>query len=301
MTALLTAPGINIQHFRHDPATPNKECDERQAYFDPTYGRSLRSLNSHAMPLRITLTDTSFVLQLGFFYPPDSKAYCDRIKIAGDSHQIFEYSFERIEKIGTTYLNVGSIPSQVYRVEYVNANSELKRFWPNKITGINTTGSFFDGRTGQILQSGGKAYSGNPYYLLQRYPLYSYHTDIEATEVARTQANPFTTWYLYKIRIKKFSAFYQGCDHIRSIHFVREKANIDVLALDAALVKELNSWAGPMIPITHAVGSFSSKLTKYPQTQRWLRTALRCGKISRTALYLLRKTIQNNLGRDNND
>lgn len=472
---LLTAPGINIQHFRHDPATPNKECDERQAYFDPTYGRSLRSLNSHAMPLRITLTDTSFVLQLGFFYPPDSKAYCDRIKIAGDSHQIFEYSFERIEKIGTTYLNVGSIPSQVYRVEYVNANSELKRFWPNKITGINTTGSFFDGRTGQILQSGGKAYSGNPYYLLQRYPLYSYHTDIEATEVARTQANPFTTWYLYKIRIKKFSAFsakfflkyaifltekptkfypiwpayvqdpyfiyhnsaefyfylcgddaelksypaaanvlsteggrlyklytrereqlvslgksgalgfsylikrplskkallpvitisdqsgnilseecytklpkskcisvsclydgkavfqrkgkteyiyklsaeqsltidrlsfdtdihfYQGCDHIRSIHFVREKANIDVLALDAALVKELNSWAGPMIPITHAVGSFSSKLTKYPQTQRWLRTALRCGKISRTALYLLRKTIQNNLGRDNND
>ena len=104
-------------------------------------------------------------------------------------------------------MNVGSIPSQVYRVEHVNANSELKRFWPNKITGINTTGSFFDGRTGQILQSGGKAYSGNPYYLLQRYPLYSYHTDIEATEVARTQANPFTTWYLYKIRIKKFSAF----------------------------------------------------------------------------------------------
>ena len=204
---LLTAPGLNVQHFRHDPASPNKECDERQAYFDPTYGRSMRGLNSHEMPLRLFITGTSFSLQLGFFYPPDNKARCDKIKIAGDSHQVYEYSFERIERIGTTYLSVGSIPSQIYGVEYVNANTELKRFWSNKITGINTTGSFFDGRTGQILQSGGKAYSGNSYYLLQRCPLYSYHTDIEATEVARNQASTFTTWYLYKIRIKKFSVY----------------------------------------------------------------------------------------------
>lgn len=204
---LLTAPGMNVQHFRHDPASPNKECDERQASFDPNYGRSLRALNSHIMPLRLVVTGSIFSLQLGFFYPPDNKAHCDKIKIAGDSHQVYEYSFERIERIGTTYLSVGSIPSQIYGVEYVNANTELKRFWSNKITGINTTGSFFDGRTGQILQSGGKAYSGNSYYLLQRCPLYSYHTDIEATEVARNQASPFTTWYLYKIRIKKFSAY----------------------------------------------------------------------------------------------
>ena len=198
---------MNVQHFRHDPASPNKECDERQASFDPNYGRSLRALNSHIMPLRLVVTGSIFSLQLGFFYPPDNKAHCDKIKIAGDSHQVYEYSFERIERIGTTYLSVGSIPSQIYGVEYVNANTELKRFWSNKITGINTTGSFFDGRTGQILQSGGKAYSGNSYYLLQRCPLYSYHTDIEATEVARNQASPFTTWYLYKIRIKKFSAY----------------------------------------------------------------------------------------------
>lgn len=33
---LLTVPGMNVQHFRHDPASPNKECDERQASFDPT-------------------------------------------------------------------------------------------------------------------------------------------------------------------------------------------------------------------------------------------------------------------------
>lgn len=101
---LLTAPGMNVQHFRHDPASPNKECDERQASFDPNYGRSLRALNSHIMPLRLVVTGSIFSLQLGFFYPPDNKAHCDKIKIAGDSHQVYEYSFERIERIGTTYL-----------------------------------------------------------------------------------------------------------------------------------------------------------------------------------------------------
>ena len=49
---LLTVPGMNVQHFRHDPASPNKECDERQASFDPNYGRSLRALNSHINALR---------------------------------------------------------------------------------------------------------------------------------------------------------------------------------------------------------------------------------------------------------
>lgn len=65
---LLTAPGMNVQHFRHDPASPNKECDERQASFDPNYGRSLRALNSHIMPLRLVVTGSIFSLQLGFFY-----------------------------------------------------------------------------------------------------------------------------------------------------------------------------------------------------------------------------------------
>lgn len=157
------------------------------------------------MPLRLVVTGAMFSLQLGFFYPPDSKAHCDKIKIAGDSHQVYEYSFERIERIGTTYLSVGSIPSQIYCVEYINANPELRRFWSNNIPGINQAGSFFDGRTGQILQSGGKAYAGNFYYLLQRHPIYTFPADIEAIEIAKTRANSFNSWYLYKIRIKRFS------------------------------------------------------------------------------------------------
>ena len=95
--------------------------------------------------------------------------------------------------------------------------------------------------------------------------------------------------------------FYQGCDYIRSIRFEQETVNMDVMLLDAVLVKKLSSCSGPMIPVTHAVGSFVSKFSKYPQTQKWLCKALRRGEISRTALNLLRKTIQNNPGRDNDD
>lgn len=202
---LLTSPGKNSRHFRHDSNSPNKECDERQAHFDSTYGRSLRGLNSYAMPLHLAVTGSNFSLQLGFFYPPDHNAHCDKIKIVSDSHQVFEYSFERIDRIGITYLNAGSIPSQNYEVEYVNSNAELRKFWANKIPGINVTGSFFDGRTRQILQSGGKAYWGSFYYLLQPYLLYSHHEDIEVTEVASAQVNSSTTWHLYKIGINKFS------------------------------------------------------------------------------------------------
>ena len=122
---LLTAPGENVRHFRHDPGSPNKECDERQAYFDPTYGRTMGELSSHEMPLRILVAGTTFSLQLGFFRSSGNNAHCDRIKIAGDSHQIFEYSFERVGQNGTTYLSVGSIPNRFYEIEYVNANTDL--------------------------------------------------------------------------------------------------------------------------------------------------------------------------------
>lgn len=203
---LLTAPGAYIQHFRHDPSSPNKECDERQAYFDPTYGRALKSLNSHVMPLRITVVGKEFSFQLGFFNPPDINAYCSKIKILGDSHQKYEYSFDRIEAIGTTYLNVGDIPSQNYWLEYTDANSALKKYWSNKVPGVYSKGSFFDISSGKMLQLGGKANAHKPYYLLQRRPLY-YQPDIDIKEVARTQSNSSTSWYLYRITVKTFSIY----------------------------------------------------------------------------------------------
>ena len=82
------------RYFFHSSAEQNKECEDRQIQLSQSGTQRLVSLNSHVMPLRLVVTGAMFSLQLGFFYPPDSKAHCDKIKIAGDSHQVYEYSFE---------------------------------------------------------------------------------------------------------------------------------------------------------------------------------------------------------------
>ena len=458
---LLTQPGLVVQHFRHNPAEPNKECDERHKHFDPTYGRAINGLNSHVMPLRISVHNTNLSLELGFFSPPNRNARCDRIRISTDSQDAFEYSFERIESVGTTYLNVGSVPSRSYTIEYVNATAELKKFWSDKVQGIHLTGSFFDGRTRQLLQQGGKAYAGNQYYLLQKGWLSSVPSDIEATEMAIKTGSQLTSWHLYRIRVRRFSElaakfflryaifltekptefypiwpayvadpyfiyhnseecyfylcgddaelksypptsnvrkvqdgklyrlftqrreqlisigksgalgfsylikqplkkeaklpsvtitdttgnelnedtysklpiskiisvscqydgravvqrkdkteyvyrmsadqdlqidglsfgteihFYQGCDCVRTIRFEQKKANDTVLISDDVLVKKLKTCSGPMIPVTHAIGTLAGKYSAYPKTKQWLYTVLRHGEIPRDAYRIL--------------
>ena len=122
---LLTAPGVNVRHFRHDPSSPNKECDERQAHFDPLYGRRLRNLNSHLMPLRITVAKESFALQMGFFCPPDSEARCDKIRITTNSGKAYEYSFERIERGGTNKKSIHG--AKIHRMALSNLGRNKKR------------------------------------------------------------------------------------------------------------------------------------------------------------------------------
>ena len=194
------------RYFFHSSAAQNKDCEDRQIQLSNAASQRLSSLSSHTMPFRISVNGSTFALQLGFFYPPDHKAYCDKIKIANDSHQTFEYSFERIEKIGTTYLNVGSIPSRVYGIEYLNANAELKKYWSTKVIGVSATGALFDGRTGHVILPGAKAYSGNSYYLLQKRPLTMYPRELDISELSRVRSTDYSTWYLYRVLVKQFTA-----------------------------------------------------------------------------------------------
>ncbi len=203
---LLTAPGANVQHFRHDPAAPNKKCDERQAYFDPSYGRKIHGLNSHVMPLRIVLTPFDFQFQIGFFFPKSESIFCDQIIVADYAHNQFTFSFERIENSGTTYLDVGTVPSKEYVITYKNPSASLKKYWTDRVDGIRSGGSFIDKVSGTILQSGSKAYAWNTYYLLKQSPIYSPSADVDVVEICRRQEAPCVTWYLYQVQVKSFSA-----------------------------------------------------------------------------------------------
>lgn len=194
------------RYFFHSSAAQNKDCEDRQIQLSNAASQRLSSLSSHTMPFRIAVNGSTFTLQLGFFYPPDHKAHCDKIKIANDTHQTYEYSFERIERIGTTYLNVGTVPSRIYGIDYVNANAELKKYWSNKVIGVSATGSLFDGRTGHILLPGAKAFSTNSYYLLQKRQLTITPKDLQIQEISRVRSTDYSIWYLYKIHVKQFSA-----------------------------------------------------------------------------------------------
>lgn len=194
------------RYFFHSSAAQNKDCEDRQIQLSNAASQRLSSLSSHTMPFRIAVNGNTFVMQLGFFYPPDRNAHCDKIKIGNDLHQTFEYSFEHIERVGTTYLNVGTIPSRIYGIEYVNANAELKKYWTTRVNGVNATGSLFDGRTGHIILSGAKAYAGNSYYLLQKRQLAFVPKELDVSEISRVRSNDYSTWYLYKISVKQFTA-----------------------------------------------------------------------------------------------
>lgn len=194
------------RYFFHSSAAQNKDCEDRQIQLSNAASQRLGSLSSHTMPFRIAVNGSTFTLQLGFFYPPDQKAHCDRIKIANDTHQTYEYSFERIERIGTTYLNIGTVPSRIYGIDYVNANVELKKYWSNKVIGVSTTGSLFDEKTGHILLPGAKAFSTNSYYLLQKRQLTIIPKDLQIQELSRVRSTDYSIWYLYKIHVKQFTA-----------------------------------------------------------------------------------------------
>ena len=195
-----TAPGAKTRHFRHDPSNPNKECDERQKNFDSSYGRSLVGLNSHIMPLRINVSGSKYSFQIGFFSPPNPNARCDKIVITTYDGDSYEYLFERIEKGKTTFLDVGHEPSKNYRIEYLAATPEIKKYWSEKTPGIYTNGSFFDAKTGNLLLAGAKAYSGCDYYLLLKERVFT-TIDIDAVELTQ----PYLKWHLYKIHVNRFS------------------------------------------------------------------------------------------------
>lgn len=459
----LTAPGINVQHFRHDSAAQTKACIDRQSTLGSPYSRLSAALKCYIIPLHLSVSESEHSFFLGFFFPSGVRNHCDRLKIYGDSHQMYEYSVERIDEISTTYLQVGSIPSLNYWIEYINANTKSDKLWPTQLLGINKAGSLFDGKTGRILQSGGNAYSGNFYYLLQRHPIYLCPTEIDAVEISRTQSNSSTTWYLYKIYTRRFSesaakfflkyaifltekptniypvwppyiedpyfiyhnsaifffylcgddaelmaypatanaitthdgklyklyargreqvvslgksgalgfsylikqplskkasspnlsikdaagveltedsysklpkskyilvscqydgkavvrnnqrivhiykisseqdllidglslgaeiSFYHGCDCVRTLHFQKEESLHSTLDFDNELVTKLRNCSGPMIAVTHSIGSVGGKLSAYPETKRWLLKAIRKGKMPRSAYQLLQK------------
>ena len=192
------------RYFYHSRGEQDKTCEDRQQSYD----RPIATLNEHVMPIRIQVSGNTFILQLGFFLPHKINAQdlrCEKIRIATDSHKPpYEYLFDRISSTGITYLNVGNCPSRGYSIEYVQPSIGLKKLWPAKVPGINPNGALFDKESGKLLQTGGKAYAGKTYYLMQRGRI-GFHSDINTKEIIRVRVRTSEWWYLYEISSQHFS------------------------------------------------------------------------------------------------
>lgn len=221
----LTAPGVYARHFKHDSSDQGIACEEKQQ----TYTRNIAALNNHPMPIRIQVTGNRYMLQMGFISPSrgNERPRCSLIKIGGDAHQKFEYSFERIEDTGITYLDIGNIPSQKYYLSYEKPSAQLSKFWPSTTPGMNSGGTFFDAASGRMLQTGSKASPGKSYYLLQRVPMYQFEipNGITMQKITEVRTPIFTTWSLYKLDVHSFTESVARFFLKRSI-FLTEKPTV---------------------------------------------------------------------------
>ncbi len=217
----LTAAGSNVRHFRHTSAAQRKECEDRAQ----AYARASIGYDSHPMPLRIKVNHDGYLLELGLFYPSSFNiggSRSQRIRIMGENSQEFVYAFERISSEGITYLNVGNIPSSIYRLDYDPPSPSLSRYWPTTTSGINPKGSFFECFSGKMLHTGGNAYPSQDYYLLQRQSLSFVPNGISYELLTETRTCSSMAWYLYKIHIHEFSAEV-ACFFLKRSIFLTEK------------------------------------------------------------------------------
>lgn len=83
----------------------------------------------------------------------------------------------------------------------------------------------------------------------------------------------------------------QGMTRAWEAEFIKEEKKISVNETERKVLLQLRSFRGDGISIPHSLGGLYSKLSRYPEIQRWLYTKIREGEMSRRAYLILMKTI----------
>ena len=196
--------GTGTRHFYHSRGEQDKDCEDRAQI----YGYTRFSLSSYVFPIRIWVKGHDFGLKLGFVHPTDRAGFaCDTIRICGDFYNRFEFSFERIETSGITYLDIGNYPCQKYSIAYDNASNRLLDTWPDTVLGINPMGTLFECPSGRMLNVGAKAYPDREYYLVQRVhlSLVGVPAGIRIQKITEVCTPNLEKWSLYKLRVESFT------------------------------------------------------------------------------------------------
>lgn len=197
---LLTDSTVQVRHFRHSSSEKSKNCPERTFGAGVTYGYSQ---GEHELPICITnITNRNFNLEMGFIQVPQSLLTPQlkiEIKPNGYMAKSFTYVKERLNIEGITYLSIGNVPSECYRIEITGTSESIRQFWPKTIQGIDSSGTVFDASTGKKLVYDADVAVGKKYYLLRRGMLYGrMASHVTYKEISR-QAISGENWYVYEI------------------------------------------------------------------------------------------------------
>lgn len=204
----------NVNHFRHNSNEDNKECEERTKYNKDYYGSSRKILvtkvEKHNLPLKLIIKSSHQIeLEIGMIPIPEeleSKLYGSNITIDCLSTGLspFQYSFvDRINNEFTTYLKVGSVPSEKYSIKVSPSCDGLDVYWPKEIEGIPVTGCLFNETSGKKIPFNANVRVGKRYLLLVgNKPINkannSFYSDINIEKVCESKSLD-SRWYVYRV------------------------------------------------------------------------------------------------------
>lgn len=195
-----TRPGTQDRHFRHRP-DEDKSCPERTF----AAGASTNcSIKEHDLPIRIRHTSTDFTLEMGLLGVPEFvlkelKNQTIQISPIGKKEPTFFYRLkERLREDQVTYVPIGSIPFQEYRIQLDCRNLSAFSFWPQRIRGIEPEGTLFDAVSGKKIPYDADIQIQKPYLLLRVNPIASTSSSVSLQKIMAKSAAG-RCWYLYRI------------------------------------------------------------------------------------------------------
>ncbi len=200
------AVGPKRKYFKHEVKSDiqDKECEDRSKQYETSgFGKI-----SHNLPIRLNVKDNDFTFEMGFISLPvelDSNAAIIITANSKNGTAEYKYSAERLNENGTTYLSVGNYIAQEYTVKFENVNNIniIRKYWPEKIHGIDPVGTVFDRQTGKMLPRDADVCVDREYYILTMDPNL-YVNGVLVNKKAEKIENRFEKWFLYSVTAQKY-------------------------------------------------------------------------------------------------
>lgn len=205
---LLTEPGINRRHFRHEQGkTQDDICEERSININKS---KITTYKEHPMPIRLFVdcSDYSMKLEIGFFTTSrneNGEFYCDFINIKSINAN-YKYDFNsRKRESGIAYLLASENPETEFQISYDHPSNSVSKYWPIKVDAVNPFGSIFEVQSGRLIRASGNAKVGIKYYLITKEEFLTSNSDIESRLLHKYENRKSGRWYLFSLKALRFS------------------------------------------------------------------------------------------------